>query len=203
MSLDTLPFNWFDLVILIVVFVGVAHGRKQGISEELLGVLQWLVIMLGCALLYRPLGEQLSASSVFSLLSSYLMAYLGVALAIAFGFTFLKKGLGGKLVGSDAFGRSEFYLGMIGGVVKFSCILIVGLALLNARAYNAVEIKADISYQNDVYGNTFFPKLYNVQAQVFEHSLTGPWIRDNLGSLLIKSTAPQQKDMKRKDYALP
>jgi len=203
MSLDALPFNWFDLLIVIVLFVGVGHGRKQGISEELMGTLQWVAIVAGCAVVYRPLGNRISSVSVFSLLSSYLMAYFATALIIASGFAVLRKVLGGKLVGSDVFGRSEFYLGMIGGVVKFSCILIVGLALLNARAYNSVEIKADVTYQNDVYGSTYFPKLYSVQAQVFEHSLLGPWIKANLGCLLIDSTAPDDKKLKRKDAALP
>jgi hypothetical protein len=202
MSLDTLPFNWFDLVILIVILVGVHHGRKQGISEELLGMLQWLAIVFGCALVYRPLGDRISASSVFSTLASYLMAYFGLALAIASGFGLLKKTLGGKLIGSDAFGRGEFYLGMIGGAVKFTCMLIAGLALLNARAYNSFEIRADINYQNDVYGNNFFPKLYTVQAQVFEGSLMGPWIRKNLGTLLITPTAPEQKKVQPKDYGI-
>jgi hypothetical protein len=92
---------------------------------------------------------------------------------------------------------------MVGGMVKFTCMLMAALALLNARAYNAVEIRADVKYQNDVYGNNFFPKLYSVQAQVFERSMMGPWIKNNLGSLLIASTAPQQKKLGQKDFGLP
>jgi hypothetical protein len=78
----------------------------------------------------------------------------------------------------------------------------MGLALLNARNFKQSEIRADIKYQNDVYGSTFFPKLYNIQSQVFKHSLTGPLIKDNLGFLLIKPTYPEKKELKRKELEM-
>jgi len=117
---------------------------------------------------------------------------------IAAAFALIKKAMGEKLISSEVFGRTEFYLGMMAGMVRWCCMLMMGLALLNARHFNQAEIKADVKYQNDVYGSTFFPKLYSIQAQVFEHSLTGPWIKDNLGFLLIKSTVPEKKELKRK-----
>jgi hypothetical protein len=92
---------------------------------------------------------------------------------------------------------------MASGVVRFTCILIVSLALLNARGYTTKEIQDDTKYQKDVYGSDFFPKLYTVQAQVFEQSLLGPWIRQNLGMLLIKPTVPEKKQFKQKEVALP
>jgi uncharacterized membrane protein required for colicin V production len=197
-----LPFNWFDLVVLVVMIVGMQRGRKHGMSEELISLLKWLTIMFACAIMYEPLGIAISTSPVFNLLSSYLMAYLGIALVIAALFAALKSMVGGKLLGSDVFGRSEFYLGMFAGMIRFICILVVGLALLDARAYNSAEIRADIKYQNDVYGSNFFPKLYTVQAQVFESSLCGPWIKNNLAFLLIKPTAPEKKELKKKETPL-
>jgi uncharacterized membrane protein required for colicin V production len=198
-----LPFNWFDLVVLVVMIVGMQRGRKHGMSEELVSLLKWLAILFGCAVLYQPLGVAISASPVFNLLASYLMAYLGTALVIAALFAVLKSAVGGKLLGSDVFGRSEFYLGMMAGMIRFVCILVVALALLGARAYNSAEIRADIKYQNDVYGSNFFPKLYTVQSQVFENSLCGPWIKNNLAFLLIKPTAPEKKELKKKETPLP
>jgi hypothetical protein len=38
-----------------------------------------------------------------------------------------------------------------------------------------------------------------VQAVVFEKSASGPWIRDNLGFLLIKPTEPENKDLHQKE----
>jgi uncharacterized membrane protein required for colicin V production len=192
-----LPFNWFDLLVIVVVVVGLSRGRKHGMSEELVSLLKWLTILFGCAFLYQPVGNMIATSSVFNTLSGYLIAYLGIALIIAALFAVFKTTIGGKLIGSDAFGRSEFYLGMLAGMVRFSCLLIVGLALLNARAYTTAEIRADTKYQNDVYGSTFFPKLYSVQAQVFDNSLAGPWIKTNLSFLLIKPTEPETKEIRK------
>jgi hypothetical protein len=103
----------------------------------------------------------------------------------------------GKLVGSDVFGSGEYYLGMIAGLVRYTCILIFGLALLNARLYSQKEIADDLKFQNDVYGSNFFPKLYTVQDDVFKKSFAGPHIHDALGFLLIKSTAPEVKEIRK------
>jgi uncharacterized membrane protein required for colicin V production len=198
-----LPFNWFDLLVLVVLIVGMQRGRKHGMSEELISLLKWLAIVMVCAVAYQPLGTAIATSNVFNLLSGYLMAYLGTALVIAALFAGLKTAMGGKLLGSDVFGRSEFYLGMFAGMVRFICVLIVALALLAARAYSTTEIRADIKYQNDVYGSNFFPKLYTVQSQVFDNSLCGPWIKNNLAFLLIKPTTPEKKELKKKETPLP
>ncbi len=203
MSLDNLPFNWFDLLLLIVLIVGIQRGRKHGISEELMSTIQWVAIAVGCAMLYRPIGAMISQGSVFSLLSSYLMAYIAGAMVISVIFAMLKKSLGGKLVGSDAFGRSEFYLGMLAGMVRFCCIVVTAIALLHARKYTSAEVSAGQKYQNEVYGSNFFPTLHTIQAQVFEKSLAGPWISSQLGFLLIEPTAPEQKQLKRKEFAAP
>src|SRR5262249_37366058 len=145
-----------------------------------ISLLKWLVIITACAFLYQPIGNLIAESPVFGQLSGYLMAYFAIMLIIAMSFAGLKKAMGGKLLGSDVFGRSEFYLGMIAGMVRYSCMVIAALAFLNARAYSRTEVQADIADQNDLYGSNFFPKLYTVQAQVFDQSLAGPWIRQNL-----------------------
>jgi len=198
-----LPFNWFDILVVIVLMLGIRSGRKRGMSEEFIGMVTWVLIATGCAFLYLPAGNALSQASVFSLLASYLMAYVGLAIVILSVSLGIKRAVGGKLIGSDMFGASEFYLGMIGGLVRVTCILISAIALLNARYYNPMEIKANLAYQNEVYGSNFFPTLYDVQAQVFEKSLSGPWIRNRMSFLLIKPTAPEDKQITRKEFAEP
>lgn len=198
-----LPFNWFDIVIFVLLFIGLQRGRKRGMSEELMGMLMWLAIAVGCAMIYGPVGSVLSQNSVFSLLSSYIMAYLAAAVLIVAVFAALKKVLGGKLVGSDVFGASEFYLGMVAGMVRLTCIMITAVALLNARQYTPAEITADQKYQNEVYGSNFFPSLYEIQSQVFNKSMTGPWIKNQLSFLLIKPTTPENKQLQRREFASP
>jgi uncharacterized membrane protein required for colicin V production len=200
MSMDGLPFNAFDVFLVAVLIAGIYRGRKCGMSGELLNVIKWLAILLVCAIAYEPIGSLCGQTmSVFSTLTCYLIAYVGAALVILLLFVAVKRALGGKLLGSDLFGGAEYYLGMGSGLIRFACVLLVGLALLNARHYTEQEVRAEEAFQNDVYGSHYFPTLYSVQSVVFEKSATGPWIRDNLSFLLIKPTQPENKDLHQKD----
>lgn len=198
-----LPINGFDMVLLVVVALGVLRGRKRGMSEELLGMVEWMLVVVACAFLYEPAGRFLAGLANFSLLSSFVLAYIIIALAVVGVFVLVKRALGGKLLGSDIFGRAEYYLGMGSGLVKFACVLLCGLALLNARYFSSKEIKDMHDFQNEVYGSNFFPTLQSAQATVFQDSLTGPWIKTHLAVLLIKPTAPEGKEYHQQEYALP
>ncbi|MGO8927371.1 MAG: CvpA family protein [Limisphaerales bacterium] len=204
MNLDQLPVNLFDLVVIIVVITGIARGRKHGMSEELLGLIKWLVILFGCAAVYEPVGLIVGGfTPMFGRLSCYLLAYAGGALLVLLLFAGIKRASDGKLLGSDIFGRSEYYLGMGSGLVRFSCMLLAALALLNARYFSPTEVRAMEKFQDDVYGSNFFPTLHSLQATVFDKSLTGPWIKQNLGFLLIKPTEPEDKQFHQKDADIP
>ncbi|HEY5911524.1 MAG TPA: CvpA family protein [Verrucomicrobiae bacterium] len=203
MSFSQLPVNLFDLALLAVLAVGVWSGRKHGMSEELMSLVKWLAIVFGCALLYQPVGTWLAQSSPFSLLFSFMLVYVAGALVILALFGIFKHQLGGKLIGSDIFGRSEYYLGMGSGLVRFACILLAALAVLNARAFSREEVVAMQRFQNDVYGSNFFPTWHTAQEVVFEKSLTGAWIKDNLAFLLIKPTKPENKQYHQKEAQLP
>jgi uncharacterized membrane protein required for colicin V production len=203
MSLDSLPINAFDLLLVVVIVAGFMAGRKHGMSEELLKVLTWLGVIFGCAIAYEPIGSFLAQSSPISLLSCFLMAYILVAIVVCVLGALIKRSVGGKILGSDLFGRAEYYLGMGGGVVRALCMLVAALALLNARLYTTAEIKAHERYVNDMYGSDYFPGLQTLQATVFERSMTGPWIKDNLSFFLIKPTKPENKDLHQKEYQFP
>jgi uncharacterized membrane protein required for colicin V production len=192
-----LPFNWFDIVIVLVLGLGVARGRKHGLSEELMLVLKWVAIILVAGLSYDVVGDVISDNSVFTRLSAYLMAYSAIALGITVAFLAIKKITHGKLVGSDVFGSGEYYLGMVAGLVRYACIMIFALAFLNAPLYTKEQIDADLSFQNDVYGSDFFPKLYTVQPAVFQKSSVGSQIHNELGFLLIKSTPQEVKELRK------
>jgi len=203
MSFNTLPVNLFDVVLLAVLTLGVLRGRKHGMSEELMNLLKWLCVVFGCALLYQPVGTWLAQSSPFSLLASFLFVYAGFALLILALFGFFRYQFGGKLVGSDVFGRSEYYLGMGSGLVRFGCVLLVGLAILNARYFSREEVAAELRYQNDLYGSHYFPTWHTAQEIVFEKSLTGGWIKDHMAFFLIRPTKPENKQLHQKVYQLP
>jgi uncharacterized membrane protein required for colicin V production len=203
LSLDKLPINVFDFVVLATLLIGLLRGRKHGMSEELMGLLKWLAVVAGCAFVYEPAGEWFAKSSPFSLLASFLMVYIAAAMLILGFFALFKHQIGGKLLGSDIFGRAEYYLGMGSGVVRLSCMLLAFLALLNARYFSPMEVRAMEKFQDDLYGSNYFPTWHTAQAVVFEKSISGPWIREHLSFLLIKPTQPEDKQFHQKEANLP
>jgi uncharacterized membrane protein required for colicin V production len=132
MNYENLPAGVFDVILALALLMGFFRGRKHGMSEELMKLVKWLILVVVCSLFYQPLGQALANSGLFSLLASYIIVYAVLALAVVGVFALFKHYLGEKLVGSDFFGRSEFYLGMGSGVLRFACILVVVLAVLNA-----------------------------------------------------------------------
>jgi len=203
MDLDKLPINAFDCVVLATLVVGIMRGRKHGMSEELIGLVTWMAVVIVCAMVYEPAGQWFAQSSPFSLLASFLLVYISGALLILSFFAFCKYRIGGKLIGSDIFGRAEYYLGMGSGVVRLSCMLLAFLALLNARYFSPMEVRAMQKFQDDVYGSNYFPTWHTAQEVVFEKSFSGAWIKQHLSFLLIKPTQPEDKEFHQKEANLP
>jgi len=187
------PFNLFDVLLALVLVGGILHGRKHGLSAELLSTAKWVTVLLVCAVTYRAAGTLVATVGLFDLLTCYLFCYLGTALAVFLIFSILERRVGPKLVGSDIFGRSEYFLGMGFGLVRFTSMVFVGLALLNAREFSRFELVKDQKYQEDNYGSNIFPGLHSLQAAVFERSLTGAFIKDDLGFLLIQPTPANEE----------
>ncbi len=193
-----LSFNLFDVFLPVLAGLGIYFGRRNGISRELIGLLKWLTIVFACAVIYEPIGTAIAGSGIFDLLSAFLLAYLGSALIMFLLFSFVQRRFLPRLLQRDAFGRAEYYLGMGSGVVRFACMLLVALAVLNARFFSPAEVRAMERFQQETYGTSIFPNLHWLQEEVFESSLAGPWIKQDLGFLLISPTpansipAPQQ-----------
>jgi uncharacterized membrane protein required for colicin V production len=203
-----LPINWFDIVVLIVLFLGYLRGKKHGMSQELMLVMSWIAVVLISAIAYRPLGQWADSMLHIGPLASFLLAYSFTAIVIALVFLYLKNTVGTKLLGSDTFGKAEFYLAMPAGMLRFACVLIALLALLNARQYRTAEINDMKKFQMDNYGSQFFPTLSSVQADVFENSFTGPKVREYIGFLLIEPTYPgaavkNNAAYHQREYTLP
>src|SRR5678816_3221218 len=93
--------------------------------------IKWALIVVLAGIGYQPVAHLLlSFTSVFGLLSMYVATYMALALIITIIFSIIRKQVGAKLIGSDAFGSAEYYLGMIAGLFRYSCLLIVGLSFL-------------------------------------------------------------------------
>jgi len=188
LAANSLSVSWFDAVVVIVLIFGIFRGRKNGMSKEILPLFQWLAIVFVGGLFYSPVAQWLAGLANLDALTSNLLAYAILALAVFLFFSLLKRPLGLKLFGSNLFGGAEYYLGTPSGMVRYACVLLFLLSFLNARHFTPAQIEADNQYQERWYGAQFFPGLYTVQNQVFEKSFTGPYIRKYLAVLLIEPT---------------
>jgi uncharacterized membrane protein required for colicin V production len=199
-------FNWFDVALLLVIAFGFWRGRRNGMTKEILPTAQWLTLVLGGAFGYQPLGDLLIQQGIISKVfgrsfnektAAYVTSYLLIALVVCIVFSFVKRRLKPKLEGSNAFGSGEYYLGMVSGAVRFVCIVLFALALLNAPYYSQADILSAKAFNNRWYGGgvsgfsgDFFPTVSETQVSVFKDSFIGPFIKDDLGMLLVNTFGP-------------
>jgi uncharacterized membrane protein required for colicin V production len=188
--LKSLNFSVFDGFLIIFLVTGIFRGRKRGISEELLDLIQWIAIVVGAALAYPGIGGFLINYAKFPPLLANLLAYIVAAALIVFLFKNLKRSVGEKLVQGDVFGRFEFYLGMMAGFVRFLCIALFVLALLHAKYSTPAERERMAKLQRDNFGSVSFPTFDEMQYSVFYKSASGNLIRTNLSLLLIRPVPP-------------
>jgi len=196
-------FNWFDVTLVAVLLFGFWRGRKNGMTKEFVPVTLWLTMVLAATFGYKPLGDLLIQQGAIRYVfgksfseqtAAYLSSYLLIVVVVFIVFSLFKAPLKAKLEGSNAFGSGEYYLGMICGILRYACILVFALALLNAPYYSLADKLAAKEFNNRTYGGglagyngDFFPTVSEVQSSVFIDSLMGPFIKANLSILLINN----------------
>jgi uncharacterized membrane protein required for colicin V production len=188
--LGSMPISWVDFVTLIIVCVGFIHGRKRGLSEELLDTIQWIAIIVVGALFYRLLANAMTLGPLNVSLATYcVLSYIIIALVIKILFVLFKRRFGQKLVESDIFGRFEFYGGMGAGALRWACMYLFFLSILHAPSYTAEELaqrQKEVEYN---FGNDFFPSISKIQETVFKNSLTGRGVDTYLGRFLLEPSS--------------
>jgi uncharacterized membrane protein required for colicin V production len=184
--LKSLNISVFDGFFVAFLIVGILRGRKRGISEELLDVLQWIAIVVCAAFAYPAIGGLLINFAAFPPLLGNVFGYVLATLIVVFLFQMLKRGVGEKLVQGDVFGRFEFYLGMLAGFVRFLCIALFILAIFHAKYSTQAERDRMAKLQRDNFGSVSFPTFDEMQYSVFYKSASGNLIRTNVPVLLIQ-----------------
>jgi uncharacterized membrane protein required for colicin V production len=195
--LSTLSFSYFDLAVAVWLAIGLLRGRKQGMSQELLPMLKWLAMVGLGGFFYSPVSAFLRQNipGAFDLLWANRAGWFLILLGVLLVFAWLRKAIGEKLVGSDIFGGAEYYLGMLGGMVRFACMLLAVLALMNSRIVTKEELAASEKTQKANLEDIRLPTYGSIQQAVFFHSFTGQLVKSDLSFVLITSVTPDQ--MKR------
>lgn len=198
-------FNWFDVALILLLAFGFWRGRKRGMTKELLPTLQWLSILFAAGLGHIFVADWLQQGGYIKQVfgdhfnertAALMTGYIAISLVLIVVFTALKRKYNPKLEGSSVFGGNEYYLGVVAGLIRYLCLVLVALALLNAPVYSQADIEAAKAYNNRWFGGglkefsgDFIPSVYEVQDTIFKKSFIGPLIKQNLSILLINSEA--------------
>lgn len=188
--MKNLQFSPFDIFAVIMILIGLFRGRKRGMSHEFLDSIEWISIVVVGALGYRLLAAPLRTYAQASPGLANVVAYLLIVAVVALIFKSIKRAFGEKIAQGDTFGRLEFPLGMLGGGIRFFCILIFLLALLHAKYSTPAQRAAFAKMQRDNYGSISFPTIDGLQQSVFYESYSGQLIRTNLALVLIQPAGP-------------
>ena len=195
MNFGNVTLNWFDILMVVVLIAGVLRGKKRGMSEELLDVLQWLAIVVVCALVYLPLGRFVADFTKMGLLWAFILSYLFTAVLLKLLFSAMKRAVGEKLMHADTFGRMEYYLGMVAGALRWFCMLLVCISLLHAKYIPPEEIARMRQVQAESFGAIAFPTIGSLQEDIFRGSYSGKLIRRYLAPQLILPTGAGENSM--------
>lgn len=188
-QIPAMSFDYFDMIALAWLIIGLLLGRKRGMTQEVLPTLQWVAIVVFAGLFYKPFAALIHQYTQFDTLWSNIAAYVLIGVGIHLIYLWLKGVLAERLAGSDIFGRAEFYAGMACGVLRFGCILVAFCALMNARIISKAELAQTEKMQAQNFSDIRFPTFGSVQQTVLFQSFTGRAVKDNLAPILIASVA--------------
>jgi uncharacterized membrane protein required for colicin V production len=198
--MKNLPWGWFDLIVVAVLIFGIVRGRINGMSKEFVPLVQWLGIVIGGALGYKPLAQYIRRVAMLEPFYSNLLAYMTIAFAVFFLVITVKNTIERWMQNKDIFGRLEYFLGMIAGVIRYACIVIFLIALINSREYTSAEIECDRATMKEIYGSEFFPKLYTIQEMVFVNSVSGKTLKKWCPWLLIEPQRPGAEPTRLREW---
>ena len=195
---QSISVNWFDGVVAVWLILGFYRGRKNGMSEELLLVFQWLAILWGCSQLYYPIGALIANNTPVPQYWGYVIGYVTVAILISAVVGRMKSIMGEKLVGSDLFGNYEYYLGMLAGIFRFFCMIVCLLAVLNFKVASQKDIEEAAKAQKQALEDIHLPTPSEIQRGMLFGSMTGRFVTHRFPELLIVTstvtTPPARKN---------
>jgi len=80
----------------------------------------------------------------------------------------------------------EYYLGMTAGAVRFMCMLLAVLAVLNGPRISQEELSRQLATQREDLGEIYFPPFGQIQKDIFKGSVTGRTAKQYLNAALVQ-----------------
>lgn len=191
MEFGAIKVGWFDFFCVALVVVGCVRGRKRGMTEEFPNLIQWILIVGAGAFISKPVGNMISDLTGMGKLFWFVTIYVTWAALVKGVTTWIVRSKGDKMGLADTFGKAEYPLGMISGMIRMVLVCMFCLALLNARLYTAAELKSMAKFQEDNFGDISLPTIGTIQQSVFLGSALGKLVHDHADVLLIEATAPR------------
>jgi uncharacterized membrane protein required for colicin V production len=189
--IEHVKFSWFDFLVFILVVIGFIQGRRHGMSEELLPLLQTLAMLVVASYYYEPLGILYAQLATSTIMTGYIAAYLTFVVVIKLTFAFIiKRAVGEKIISSDLFGRMEYYLGMVAGAIRWFAAVVIVLAIVNAREISPQQQQRERMFTEELVSQMVFPDYGSLHAQIFEKSFSGRLVQEHLNNLLIRPIKP-------------
>lgn len=182
------------MVLVVALLIGFFQGKKRGMSEELLDLFKWLVIVVVSALAYPIVGNWLTRFTPINQLWGSIISYVAIAVALAAVFGWIKTAMGKKIVGSDVFGGMEYYLGALSGMMRAFCIVFVLISILNAKHVSDERRERLAKVQKENFGAISFPTIGSLQRDVFSKSFSGPYIQRYMGGHLMRPVQMADKE---------
>ncbi|MGB0583139.1 MAG: hypothetical protein ACPGVU_25935 [Limisphaerales bacterium] len=191
--LAALRLNMFDALLLGALGWGVYQGKEQGASSTHVSVVQWMVIALPGGLAGAFLGSFLGpmlGSAYWGQLTGYL---IWIFIVVGF-FAFLNSKGASEWKEADWFGKTEYPLGVLGCMIKYFCIVLTVMSLLNANYYTSEMIRRDREWQIEEFGSALFPSFTMLNNTVFNTSFSGPPLKKTFeGWAILPSAKPLRR----------
>ncbi len=193
MNLNSITVGWFDVLVIAFLVWGGMIGRKRGMSDELLDVLKWLLILMASAWGYMELASLVYKVGRFDNYWVHVGSYVGIIAVFKTLLTVLKQRVGKKLVGGDVFGKWEFQLGTAAGVLRHFCMVVIFVSLANSKPVSEAKVKQAEAAQKELFGDNFFPSKGRLRLDILYSSATGKMIRTRLPQQIMKPVEPPNK----------
>lgn len=182
--------NWFDMLVVVLILLGVRQGRKVGMSGEVLGMSYWVCLVFGAGLGHVWVGVFIQSKAPLGTGYSLVIGYLLIAMLLRLIFERIKAANAEKLAKGDMFKGMEYYLGMMAGALRVACMVVVFIALLHGRFISHADRVAAARVQQDSFGAVLFPSFVLFHSAVFYESLAGRMLAAHAGWLLIPAMPP-------------